>query len=183
MPWPLPPPPMGSSKPGVFGDLSGYDCGQEEACSQDVTISSVVSKHFWGREISGSRAAPAIVPVACPGRREPRVNLLSPTPVPGSCQHTRDHLYTSWASGVRGRSGRKWWRKPSLSGLPVVGYELSPCLTGSGQKGKLRHRDSATYRFTALVQVMARPSWAWDSPAALSLLSDFLCDLRLSQRL
>lgn len=36
-------------------ELGGYDCGQEEACSQDVTISFAMSKHLWGREISGGR--------------------------------------------------------------------------------------------------------------------------------
>lgn len=46
-------PTPGQQQAWGLGELSGYDCGQEEACSQDVTISSVVSKRFWGREISG----------------------------------------------------------------------------------------------------------------------------------
>jgi hypothetical protein len=110
-------------------ELGGYDCGQEEACSQDVTISFAMSKHLWGREISGGRGGRllqfffffGLVSVAFHRRRShggTRANLIIPTTVPGSCQpaQSREGLdFTpppqGWGRGVRRSSGRKYQRK------------------------------------------------------------------------
>lgn len=122
-------------------ELGGYDCGQEEACSQDVTISFAMSKHLWGREISGGRGGRllqfffffGLVSVAFHRRRShggTRANLIIPTTVPGSCQpaQSREGLdFTPPPPRLGQRGQEKFWEKVSEKNLHYPG-----CLWSAG---------------------------------------------------